>query len=127
MTTFKRDPKFTPSGLSEHQLARIERLADAIVVRNGSGTFSKSWDDAEQLASWWFNSCRSRQHSRDQAARQSTTAIAVRKFVDSDDAWRYLVGCILWVIACGLKRGGLKQSAHPTSNRAYWAQVRGSY
>ena len=128
MTTFKRDPKFTPASLTDHQLTRIEQLADAIVTRSSFGSFSKTWQDAEDLATWWIYSCRSRQPSRWEAPRQTETALGVRRYLRTDEAaWRYLVACILWVIACGLKRGTLKKSAPVTNNRAYWAQVRGSY
>lgn len=127
MTKFRRDPKFTPTSLTEHQLSRIEHLADAIVKRNTFCGFEKTWEDAEQLVSWWLNSCRRRQPSRSEAAIQSATAIQVRKFVDSDDTQRYLVGCILWVIACGLRSGELKRRPATPTSRARWYEIRNGY
>ena len=127
MTTFKRDPKFTPASLTDHQLSRIEHLADAIISRNSFGCYFKTWQDAEDAASWWMNSCRSRQPSRDESARQGPTAVAVRSWLkNDDDAWRYLVACILWVIACGQRRGTVKKARKITSSTE-WAQIRGSY
>ncbi len=128
MIAFNRIPQFTPTGLTDHQLARIEHLALAIIARNARPGTTWSKADAEDEATWWFSTCRMRQPSRDEAFRQSPTALAVRAWLgQDDDAWTYLVNCIKWVIACSLKAGKLAQASRPTNNRAYWAQVRGSY
>jgi len=122
MTTFNRNPQFTPTGLTQNQLTRIERLADAIIARNNRPGTSWSKTDAEDEASWWMNSCRGG------FGKQTVTALKVRAwFGRDDDAWNYLVNCIKWVIACGINRGKIQARSTVTNNRAYWAQVRGSY
>lgn len=120
-TTFKRDPRFTPASLTDHQLTRIERLADALVARNAkiSTAFSKA--EAEDLANWWINVCRGG------FAHQRPLATQVRQWFNTDDdAYEYLLNCIKWVIVCGLNARKFSKRA-PVTDRKAWAQIRGAY
>ena len=134
---FSRNPQYTPSSLTAHQLARIERLARAFFLRTATGANELGWDMVwtgkeavvDMTTGWFAPVWRNEAGQGLDTEEKITTARKARHStrwakVLTPDGKKYFSNCYAYLIAIAKRNGDIQVESH---SRQWYAERRGGY